>query len=70
MTRARGRDADMTQGNILRQYIGNRFITTNGMFGHLRNDELTAASWTSTATITTPTLPTVKAASTAATAEI
>ena len=29
------------QVDILRQYIGNRFITTNGMFGHLRNDELT-----------------------------
>lgn len=29
------------QVDILQQYIGNRFITTNGMFGHLRNDELT-----------------------------
>lgn len=29
------------QADILRPFIGDRFITTNGMFGHLRNDELT-----------------------------
>lgn len=32
--------ADM-QAQILRKHIGHRFITTNGMFGHLKNDELT-----------------------------
>lgn len=29
------------QAKILRKYIGERFVTTNGMFGHLRNDQLT-----------------------------
>ena len=29
------------QSDILRRYIGNRFITTNGIYGHLDNFELT-----------------------------
>lgn len=34
MTRARGRDADMTQGNILRQYIDFALPLTVGLLFH------------------------------------
>lgn len=32
------------QSGILRKYIGDRFITTNGLFGHLDNHEMTNSS--------------------------